>query len=85
MARFSLATAAIVAALAATPATAQTPSVVLPLTPALVAEIARLIDLQPIDKTAPAAFWELQTTIDEALRANPDAFRAVATARSAAR
>lgn len=85
MARFSLTSASIVAALAATPAAAQTPSVALPLTPAQVAEVLRLIDLQPIDKAPPAAFWELQISIDDAVRANPDAWRSVVAARSAAR
>jgi hypothetical protein len=58
-------------------------SVTLKLSAAQVAEIARLIDLQPIGVTPPTAYWDLQTKLDAALRANPDALRAVLHARGA--
>jgi hypothetical protein len=59
--------------------------ITLKLRPAQVAEIGRLIDLQPIGKAPPAAFWDVQATIDKALQANPAAMRAVLSARSAQR
>jgi hypothetical protein len=59
--------------------------IALTLNPAQVAEITRLIDLQPISTAPPAAFWNLQATIDKALQANPDALRAVLSLRSATR
>jgi hypothetical protein len=55
------------------------------LTPAEVAEIARLIDLQPISISPPPAYWDLQTGIARQLEADPAALRAVLSARSAAR
>jgi hypothetical protein len=67
------------------------PDITLKLSPAEVAEIARLIDLQPWQPCSPAlgcptpppAFWDLQTTISRALEADPAASRAVLAARSA--
>jgi hypothetical protein len=61
------------------------PDITLKLSPAQVAEIGRLIDLQPISISPPAAYWDLQATIDKALQANPAAMRAVLSARSAQR
>jgi hypothetical protein len=69
--------------LSAAPAFGQ--DILLKLSPAQVAEITRLIDLQPIDKTPPAEFWDVQVAIDKALQADPDALRAVLLARSAMR
>jgi hypothetical protein len=69
------------------PAIAQdaTAEITLKLPPAQVAEIARLVDLQPISKSPPPAYWDLQIKIQKALETNPDAMRAVLSARSAAR
>jgi hypothetical protein len=78
------------AAIAATLTTLSPPiaaaqDIAVTLSPALIAEISRLVDLQPLDKSAPPTFWELQTKLNEALQANPDAFRAVLQERSARR
>jgi hypothetical protein len=59
--------------------------VTLKLSAAQVAEITRLIDLQPQNATPPAAYWDLQTSIDKALQANPAALRAVLSIRGARR
>jgi hypothetical protein len=75
--------------LSAAPAFAQdAPRITLNLSPAEVAEITRLIDLQPCSQergcpTPPAAFWDLQTTISRALEADPTALQAVRAAGSA--
>jgi hypothetical protein len=69
----------------ASTAAALAQDVTLTLSPAQVAEIARLIDFQPISKAPPAAFFDLQATIDKTLQANPDALRAVLQIRSAKR
>jgi hypothetical protein len=60
--------------------------ITLRLSPAYVAEITRLIDLQPTtSQSPPAAYWDLQLKINETLKANPAALRAVLSARSARR
>jgi hypothetical protein len=70
----------------ASPAFAQdVPDITLHLSPAQVAAILRLVDLQPLGVAPPAAHWDLQITIRETLRANPDALRAVLSAGSARR
>jgi hypothetical protein len=84
-----------VAGLWLSPAFAQDaqPDITLHLSPAEVAEIARLVDLQPWQPcspelgcpTPPAAFWDLQTTISRVLEADPAALRAVLAAGSAAK
>jgi len=61
------------------------PDITLELSPAQVAEIMRLVDLQPIGKAPPPAFWDLQRKIQETLRVNPKALRAVQAAWSAER
>jgi hypothetical protein len=61
------------------------PDITLRLSPAQVAEIIRLIDMQPISQSPPPAFWDLQVTISNALSSNPEALRAVTSARSPAR
>jgi hypothetical protein len=58
-------------------------NVTLKLSVAEVAEIARLVDLQPIGVTPPIAYWDLQVTIAKALQANSKAQRAVLDQRSA--
>lgn len=83
--RHLLTVALLLLALRAGPALADEPVVSLTLSPAQVAEMVRLIDLQPISQAPPPAFWDLQTTIGKALQANPDAARAFLLARSAAR
>jgi hypothetical protein len=70
--------------LSGVPAFAQDTSVTLKLSAAEVAEIARLID-QPQGPQPPQAYWDLQTTIDKALQANPAAARAVLSLRRAGR
>jgi hypothetical protein len=71
---------------ATAPAFAQdAPDITLKLSPAQVAEIGRLIDLQPISISPPAAYWDLQTRLSQAVNANPAALRAVLSARSAQR
>ena len=55
------------------------------LSPAQVAEIGRLIDLQPISKAPSAAYWDLQTKLVQALEAEPAAKRAVLSAMRAQR
>jgi hypothetical protein len=57
----------------------------LKLSVAEVVEITRLVDLQPIGKSPPAAYWDLQIKLQKALEANPDAMRAVLSARNAVR
>jgi hypothetical protein len=81
--RFRLAAAGLWLFATAAPAFAQ--DVTFTLNPAQVAEITRLIDQQPIGQTPPPAFWEVQAAIDKALQANPEALRAVLSARRAAR
>jgi hypothetical protein len=72
--------------LSAVPSSAQDAAgVTLKLSVAEVAEITRLIDLQPQNVTPPAAYWDLQTKIDKSLQANPDALRTVLSIRSARR
>lgn len=59
--------------------------ITLKLNPAQVAEIARLIDLQPMSIAPPAAYWDLQTKILDTGVADPKALKAVLAAGSAAR
>jgi hypothetical protein len=61
------------------------PDITLKLSPAEVAEITRLIDLQPISISPPVAYWDLQTKLSQTLEVNPAALRAVISARSAQR
>jgi hypothetical protein len=83
--RFCFAVAMWLAATAAAFAQTRGPTIALALNPAEVAEMLRLIDLQPVGRRPPAAFLDLQLTIDKALRANPDAQRAVLSLRGAVR
>jgi hypothetical protein len=70
----------------AAPAFAQdAPDITLTLSPAQVAEIWRLVDLQPCCQVVPPAFFDLQAKLGDALDANPAALRAFLAARSAAR
>jgi hypothetical protein len=59
------------------------PDITLKLSPAEVAEITRLIDLQPISISPPVAYWDLQTKLSQTLEVNPAALFAVISARSA--
>jgi hypothetical protein len=64
----------------------EAPEITVRLTPAEVAEIARLVDLQPISISPPAAYWDLQTKLGAALdAAGPEAGLAFLAARSATR
>jgi hypothetical protein len=84
--RFRLLTAAVLWLATTAAALAQDDiTIALKLSAEQVAEIVRLADLQPINKSQPDAFWQLQIKIAEALQANPDAMRAVLQARSAKR
>jgi len=68
----------------AVPALAQ--DITLTLSPAQVAEIIRLVDLQPLGHAPPAEFWQLQDKIGVALaRSSVEVRRAVVSARSAGR
>jgi hypothetical protein len=75
--------------LLAAPAFAQSsPDITLKLSPAEVAEIERLIDLAAPDtlvSSPPNTYWDLQTKILQALKADPAAMRAVLAARSTGR
>lgn len=56
------------------------PDITVKLTPAEVAEIARLVDLaapSTFVSRPPSAYWDLQITISRALEADPAALRAV--------
>jgi hypothetical protein len=75
--------------LCAAPAFGQrAPEITVKLSPAEVAEIFRLVDVEAPNtfiSSPPQAFWDLQRTVAKAVQANPDALRAVLSARSAAR
>jgi hypothetical protein len=72
--------------LLAAPAFAQdAPEITLRLSPAQVAEIIRLGDLEPLAVSRPDAFWELQSQIADALAKDPAAMSAFLEARRAAR
>jgi hypothetical protein len=61
------------------------PDITLKLTLAQAVEILRLVDLQPVSISPPAAYWDLQINLKQTLEANPAALRAVLSARSAQR
>jgi hypothetical protein len=87
--RFRFGLFAAVLWLSAAPAFAQDAlHITLKLSPALVEEIERLIDLDLCSQergspTPQAAFWDLQTTISKALEADPTALQAVHAVRGA--
>lgn len=86
MSRHFIQAAYVAAFLAAfAPAALADETITLRLDPAKLAETIRLIDLQPMEKAPPKAFWDLQNQISAALEANSDALRAVVAARGAAR
>ncbi|WP_354097642.1 hypothetical protein [Bradyrhizobium sp. S3.2.12] len=70
----------------AAPAAAQdAANITVNLAPAEVAAIQRSLDRHPISQTPPPGFWSLQTKINQALAANPEAQRAFQSAFESAR
>jgi hypothetical protein len=64
------------------------PEITVKLSPAEVAEILRLVDVEAPNtfvSSPPQAFWDLQRTVAKAVQADPDALRAVLSLRRASR
>jgi hypothetical protein len=63
-----------------------TAGITIQLTQAEVAVISQMVDRWPtLTEPPPPAYWDLQSELGRALRANPDALRAVLQARGIAR
>lgn len=78
-------TLAVMLLLVSAPALAQDATITLMFTPAEVNALQRSLDRQPMSQTPPSGFWPLQTKINQALAANPEALRAFQSAFESAR